>query len=195
MAEEEVMTDEPLDAVETADLVEGVEEGEESLNGTWRSTLSSCFEGCTERNLAPFWMGFCCSSILSSQVMTRMELDFVGDPGYPEEVKNTFKYVVILTLVGLAFPIFWLCFIVFTIFLGTRLRRYMRQKYHIPTGQCGVMEDCIFSTFCCCCSGIQMARHTHDEHKYSGEFLKANGLPLGAPELDVENLYHMPIDT
>jgi Cys-rich protein (TIGR01571 family) len=191
MTDEEVMTDEPLDAVETADPVEeGVEEGEESWNGTWRTKLFSCFIGCTEHNCAPFWMGFCCTSIMYSQVMTRMKLDFVGDPGFPEEVKNTFLYIAVLTLVGWAFPIFWLCVIVFTIFLGTRLRNYMRQKYHIPTGQCGVMEDCMCSTFCGCCSAIQMARHTHDEHTYPGELFKANGLPLNAPELDVENLYH-----
>eukprot|EP00978_Attheya_sp_CCMP212_P026694 scaffold88319_cov31-Attheya_sp.AAC.1 len=32
--------------------------------------------------------------------------------------------------------------------------------------------------------------HSRRTQKYPGEIIKANGLPLGAPELDVENLYH-----
>jgi hypothetical protein len=64
------------------------------------------------------------------------------------------------------------CFIVF---LTTKLRIFLRQKYQIPQA-CGCVMDFILSTLFTPLVIAQMGRHTGDYKKHKGYFFTYNGL-------------------
>jgi Cys-rich protein (TIGR01571 family) len=69
---------------------------------------------------------------------------------------------------------------VYAVVMLTRLRGHMRRQYKIP-GSC--FGDCCCIYWCTCCSAIQMARHTHDEHNYKYQCCNKTGLPPDAPQI------------
>eukprot|EP00934_Nitzschia_sp_Nitz4_P008582 Nitzschia sp. Nitz4//scaffold1_size375055//18726//19561//NITZ4_000208-RA/size375055-processed-gene-0.285-mRNA-1//1//CDS//3329540841//8572//frame0 len=172
-------------------------------SGKWKDGLCDCF------NLGIFhphlWCAFCCSRIAMGQVMTRMHLTWLGEPGPRVATQNTFKVVVILYLsyivysVALAFAtadytmytvptgltvMKWLgniLFVVWTVYSLVRTRQSIREQYSIPERQCVGCEDLCCSLFCTCCTVAQMARHTGEYETYPGVCLSETGLPKEAP--------------
>jgi PLAC8 family len=117
-----------------------------------------------------------------------------AEEGPPEETAMTFNRIVMTIIFVLAFGA--IPFVVYATFLvailcfmyiGMKLRRYMRTKYEIPHGMLGkihpAVDDVCCILFCTCCSGIQMARHTHDDKEWPGSCCTTNGLEYGAPEI------------
>jgi Cys-rich protein (TIGR01571 family) len=67
----------------------------------------------------------------------------------------------------------------FTLYLLTRTRMYVRDLYNIPGSCCA---DCCTSFWCPPCSVCQMARHTADYHAYGSVCCTETGLPDQAPQ-------------
>jgi Cys-rich protein (TIGR01571 family) len=159
--------------------------------GTWRTTLFSCCDVVTQ---ATFWMAFFCSPIFLAQIMTRLKLSSRGRDEGPEEASMTFNRVAMTLVVTLFFayiptvgPFVSILYIVYMLFVGMRTRKYMRSKYDIaPITFFGdYAEDFCCMVWCCCCSTIQMARHTHDDKEYPGLCCTTNGLEIDAPEIEL----------
>jgi hypothetical protein len=141
-------------------------------------------------------MAFCCTPITSAQLLTRMGLDWLGQPGSPEKVANTFGIVLGIFIAFLVFnfwvPFVGIIFIIYGLVYGTRLRKIMRTKYDVPAscfgdasccGDAGCWDDCCCTFWCGCCTTIQMARQTHDEEQYPYQCCTSTGLPLNAPSI------------
>jgi len=143
-----------------------------------------------------------------AQVMTRMRLTFLGEPGSIESTKNTFKIVAILfasyTIYSIAMEVAaptpqnaddpkvdpivsflkaigGVFFTLYVIYALMKTRQFVRSKHSIPEGRLGACEDLICSIACSCCAVAQMARHTGEYEKYSGKCFSARGLPETAP--------------
>lgn len=64
--------------------------------GSWRDGLCDCCRfGCCH---PVFWNAFCCSAILTAQVMTRMNLDILGRPSPTSRRVITFYVVLVIVL-------------------------------------------------------------------------------------------------
>lgn len=74
-----------------------------------------------------------------------------------------------------------LCILVLTV--TARLRCHIRNKYEIPAGECGDIEDCCCAFWCTPCTICQMARHTADFTKYPAQCCTDNGLSASAPNV------------
>jgi Cys-rich protein (TIGR01571 family) len=160
--------------------------------GGWRTTLCSCCDVCTQ---ATFWMAIFCIPILYAQILTRLHLTWKAEEGKPEETIMTFNRIVMTLLFILAFgtiPMISYIGIIISfcifVYVGAKLRTYMRTKYDIPASILGrrihpKFEDFCVSCFCACCSGIQMARHTHDDKEWPGSCCTTTGLEYGAPDI------------
>ena len=157
--------------------------------GAWRTQLCSCCDVLTQ---ATFWMALCFPPILYAQILTRLKLTWKAEEGPPEETIMTFNRIVmtvifILTFGMIPFLVYGVIVIAFFAFLyiGVKLRRYMRTKYEIPPGVLGKLhpsvDDISCVLFCMCCSGIQMARHTHNDKEWPGSCCTTSGLEYGAP--------------
>ena len=171
----------PEQAVETS-----VTPIDASPPGKFKHGLLNCFDVVCN---GLFWMALCCSPITEAQLLTRMHLDWCGSRSvHLEEVANTFGIVVTIfvafILIGLWFPILTVIFLIYALIYGTRMRRAYREKYNVPAECCGDgVEDCCIVFWCGCCSDIQLARQTHDEHKYPYQCCTKTGLPGDAPAI------------
>lgn len=143
-----------------------------------------------------------------AQVMTRMHLTFLGEPGTHASTRNTFKIVAMLyaayTIYGVALEIAsptpdddddppvnpvvalmkaggTVAFTIYSIYALMKTREFVRIKYSISEGRFGAFEDLLYSIFCSCCTVAQMARHTGEYETYKGTCLSQNGLPEDAP--------------
>lgn len=160
----------------------------------WKHGLCTCCDVFFE---PLFWMSFCCTPLVFGQLMTRMKLDWCGKPDVVHAGRKTFGAV---ALIFIAFLIVYfaglkmaaLVFWIYTLIIYTRTRRAIRRHFRIPAQTCqgdpsaaAVVEDCCCALFCGCCSGMQMARHTHNEDKYPYTVCATNGLPTYAPGLAV----------
>jgi len=81
---------------------------------------------------------------------------------------------------------------IFMLIVTMRLRRYVRNKYSIPTECCcckgdtptnNCCEDFCCALFCTPCTICQMARHTADYQKYGAGCCTQDGLSASAPEV------------
>lgn len=161
-------------------------------NGGWRTRLLSCCDVLTQ---STFWMGLFCTPILMAQLITRLKLTWNGRQGPPEESSLSYNRIVlglVLTMGLLWVPALGsLClfayYLVVTVYVGSHVRGYMRQKYQVPSTlptRCGDrVDDICMMLFCGCCSSIQMARHTHDDKDYPGHACTTTGLEFDAPEI------------
>lgn len=57
-------------------------------------------------------------------------------------------------------------FFVYKLVIVCQTRRAIREKYDIPPGCCGPLNDCCVSYWCLGCATCQMARHTNDYNQY-----------------------------
>lgn len=177
-----------------------------SPTGRWKDGMLSFFSyGFFHSSL---WCACCCTQLAMAQVMTRMRLTFLGEPGSIESTKNTFTIVATLfasyTIYSIALEIAaptpqsaddpkidpivsflkaigGVFFTLYVIYALMKTRQFVRNKYSIPEGRLGACEDLICSVACSCCTIAQMARHTGEYEKYSGKCFSTKGLPESAP--------------
>ena len=171
--------------------------------GRWKDGICDC---CSLGVYHPHvWCAFFCSKIAMAQVMTRMHLTWLGEPGPRTATQNTFKVVVMLlmsywvysmalevaslpyrqnpaplyiTIMKLVGSLLW---IAWTSYAMCRTRQSIREQYSIPEQRCSGCEDFCCSFFCTCCTLAQMARHTGEYETYEGKCCSSTGLPVDAP--------------
>ena len=160
--------------------------------GGWRTRLFSCCDVLTQ---STFWMGCFCAPVLMAQIVTRLKLTWNGQEGTPDQAALSFNKLVLALVFTMAFiwipfvgGIFlFLYYLVVIVYVGSKVRSYMRQRYKIPSTlptRCGDrIDDFCMMLFCGCCSTIQMARHTHDDKDHPGHACTTNGLQYDAPEI------------
>jgi len=184
---------------------------DDAPSGQWKDGLCDC----TILGIFhPSCLNACCfPQILLAQVMTRMGLNFMGLPGTPEEVTNTFKYVfyIVVACFGLnmvfsgthventrdlddlediapnPFVSFvGFCLTVYTVITMCRTRRAVRERYQIPADStCGADNDFLCSFCCSCCTAAQLARQTADYRNSSATCCSETGLRRAAPVMIV----------
>jgi len=136
-----------------------------------------------------------------AQVMTRLNLTWLGEPGPGKATKNT--YHVILTLV-ISYIIYSLAleiaapasdsplyeflkelgniiFTAYAVYALMKTRYFVRTKYSIPESRCIGCEDFCCAFFCSCCTVAQMARHTGEYEKYPAALCSETGHIAGVP--------------
>ena len=168
--------------------------------GHWSSSLCSCWETFCS---ALFWMGVCCTPCLYGQLLQRLNMTCCAHTPSPDAPRvsivcirmliwTTLIYTFFLVLGGYLFDALMFAFIVYCVVIGMILRSTVRRKFGIgPScfGACdGALDDALIAWCCGCCSGIQMARHTHDETRYPYHGCGTNGLPSYAPNLWSDDL-------
>jgi Cys-rich protein (TIGR01571 family) len=171
--------------------------------GRWKDGLFDCF---SPGICHPSWLcAFFCSKISMAQIMTRMSLTWLGEPGQFAATQNTFKVVVLLfasyviysTSLEVATIEYgptnaptWLIvlksvgsvlFGIWSLYSLCRTRQSVRNQYSIPEEHCHGCEDLCCAFFCTCCTLSQMARHTGEYETYTGTCCTKTGLPPGAP--------------
>jgi len=168
--------------------------------GRWRDDLCSCFRyGICHPSLTN---ATCCRFILLGQVMTRLKLDWIGDPAPAGVWKNTYRVVVRLTI---AYALFYLFFsprpvldkddndanvyddpnVFFNIvssllgflvvFITYKVRKHIRTKDQIPETRCFGCEDLCCACCCGCCVVAQMARHTTNYDTEKAQYFSSQG--------------------
>lgn len=171
--------------------------------GRWKDGLFDFLSlGCCHPH---FCCALWCTQIAMAQVMTRLQLTWLGDPGPAVATRNTFFVVLVLVVsyttfslalgvagnpydvenVPPAIPILKALasffFLFWSIYALCRTRENVRVKYSIPEERCEGCEDVCCAAFCSCCSVAQIARHTGEYETYKGACFTASGLEEGAP--------------
>ena len=172
--------------------------------GRWRYRVCACCDVLTQ---ATFWMAFCCTPVLLAQLLTRLQLNWNGQPARSAaEASLTFNRIVLSFVIVLVFGQFipgisqvivLVYLFLLLIVVGSNLRKTMRKRYGIKTATklkccCFCMkeesfsvEDAVCMGVCGCCSLVQMARHTHDDKEYPGLCCTTTGLELDAPAVPI----------
>ena len=124
--------------------------------------------------------------------MTRLKLDWRGDPAPSGEWTSTFKILVYITIgyfilstifspseiedpstiynvVG--FVYMGLCF-----FITYKVRSYLRKRDNIPEMRCFGCEDVCCAFFCGCCTASQLARQTTNYDEEDAYWFTNTGL-------------------
>jgi hypothetical protein len=201
--------------------------------GRWRNHLLTCCDVVTQ---STFWMALFCPPIMIAQLVSRLHLSYRGLPVLAtnrsttqtvfedamEEASLSYNKIVLSFVAVLCFTNFLpavglvivaVYVLLLMVFVGSNIRRSMRQKYMIPLSlpflqafrRCfcrplpkkgvkvskavvdveggGYVEDCLCMFFCGCCSLIQMGRHTHYDKEYPGYCCTTTGLEDGAPKI------------
>ena len=171
--------------------------------GKWKDGLCDCFSvGICHPSI---WCAFFCSKIAMAQIMTRMQLTWLGEPGPKVSTQNTFKVVLILfiayTIYSTALEIATLettpattpvyiivlktvgsiLFGIWSLYSLCRTRQNVRAQYSIPEQHCQGCEDLCCAFWCTCCTLSQMARHTGEYETYPGVCFSSTGHPEGTP--------------
>jgi Cys-rich protein (TIGR01571 family) len=174
--------------------------------GSWKDPLFACCRTGRCPPCHPHVLCAClCPQVLMAQVMTRLQLTWLGEPGPMISTRNTFNIVV--TIIGCYFvystmlaiysmpydvntvppfvPVLKalgsLLFSVWSFYSLCKTRENTRARYSIPEERCHGCEDCCCALFCTCCTVAQMARHTGDYENYPGTCCTSTGLPSHAP--------------
>jgi Cys-rich protein (TIGR01571 family) len=139
------------------------------------------------------------------QIMQRMMLTWLGEPGPIISTKNSFKvvltivvcyfiYSVSLELATLPYDVDSvpayipalkmagsILFSVWALYALCRTRETIRNRYSIEEERCQGCEDLCCAFWCSCCTVAQVARHTGDYEEYPATCCTQTGLPPGAP--------------
>jgi len=171
--------------------------------GRWKDGLFDCCSLgiCHPSLCCAFW----CSKVSMAQIMTRMQLTWLGEHGQAVATKNTFKVVVLLlasyilfstsleiasleftpattpTTIVVMKAMGMILFGIWSLYSLCRTRQNIRRQYSIPEERCTGCEDLCCAFFCTCCTLSQMARHTGEYETYSGSYLTTTGHPHSAP--------------
>merc|ERR1711862_83948 len=151
----------------------------------------------------------------TAQVMTRMHLNWKADEDTEGATKTTFQKVSIIvgiywfvhffvgpteedvdslgTIVALSPPSLILTmqavsflFFIYTMYIITKTRKAVREKYDIPETYCpGGCEDCCCAFWCGNCVSAQMARHTADYDNDAAFYCTSTGIPKKYPVMIV----------
>jgi len=171
--------------------------------GRWKDGLFDCFSvGICHPSLC---CAFLCPKISMAQIMTRMSLTWLGEPGQRVSTHNTFKVVLLLlasyvmfstsleiasldytpattpTLIVVMKAVGSVLFALWSLYSLCRTRQNVRRQYSIPEKYCHGCEDLCCSIFCTCCALGQMARHTGEYETYPGVCFSTSGHPSGTP--------------
>jgi len=164
--------------------LERVDRASFGATGYWSHGLFGCFSTI----FTPlFWSAFLCTPCLYGQLMQRLGLTCTGMPTFHDRdgtgrprlnIQGTCTLVALAAILVISFTILtegwlvdvaWYIFVVYLLFMGILLRSVARQYFGIGPACLpqldGMAEDCLVATFCSCCSGIQIARHTHNEDR------------------------------
>lgn len=179
-----------------------------SVIGRWKDDLFAC----TRHGVChPSCLNACfCGLVLLGQVMTRLKMNWMAQPAPPEEVKNTFRNMVIVTVVmfvtmSMTAPKFdvdaddefgnptvvqedpsfmnnllRLIYLVYSVYVTMKVRKAVRERDSIPTARCGNFEDVLCAYFCGCCTFSQMARQTANYDDEEAAFFTPDGLSVTA---------------
>lgn len=171
--------------------------------GRWKDGLFDCFSVgiCHPSLCCACW----CDKLSMAQIMTRMSLTWLGEPGQRVSTRNTFMVVVLLlasyTMLSTSLEIASLdytsdtvptaivvmkalasiLFGIWSIYSLCRTRQNVRRQYAIPETHCQGCEDLCCAVFCGCCTLTQMARHTGEYETYPGKCCSSTGHPKGTP--------------
>lgn len=171
--------------------------------GRWKDGLFDCFKAGI---CHPSWLcAFFCTEISMAQIMTRMSLTWLGEPGHKVSTKNTFRVVLLLftsyviystsleiasmnyepsnipTWINVMKLIGSVLFGMWSLYSICRTRQSVRNQYSIPEQHCNGCEDLCCAFFCTCCTLSQMARHTGEYETYPGVCCTTTGHPPGTP--------------
>lgn len=140
-----------------------------------------------------------------AQVMSRMQLTWLGGVGPANKTRQTFMVVLLLVIAFFVYsvaleiaafpyssldePIYIpilriggdLLFSLWAFIALCRTRKTVRQRYQIPEHQCKGCEDACCSLWCGCCVAAQMMRHTGEYETYAGVCCSTTGHPPGTP--------------
>lgn len=171
--------------------------------GQWKDGLFELFNaGICHPSL---WCSLCCTQIAMGQVISRMQLTWVGEPGPISRTQQAFAVVVVLTasfivystcleLANMPYPlddgipfittlrvVGNVLFTAWSIYALCRTRETVRARYQIPEETCEGCEDLCCSVWCGCCVTAQMLRHTGEYETYPGNWFTSTGHPEGTP--------------
>lgn len=168
----------------------------------WKDGLCDCFSaGIFHPSMC---CAFFCYKIAMAQIMTRMQLTWLGEFGPKVATQNTFKIVVLLfasytlystslefasldytpetmpTTIVVMKAIGSVMFGVWSLYSLCRTRQNVRAQYQIPE-QLPCCEDLICAVCCTCCTISQMLRHTGEYETYPSSCCSTTGHPAGVP--------------
>lgn len=171
--------------------------------GHWKDNL---FDFCSPGFFHPsLWCSLCCTQLAMGQVMTRMQLTWLGSPGPLSRTRQTFSVVLLLVVAFFIFsnalelasmpydayegPEFIsyiryfgnLLFSVWAVYALYKTRETVRARYQIPEEHCAGCEDLCCSVWCSFCVTAQMLRHTGEYENYAGTCCSMTGHPPGTP--------------
>jgi len=171
--------------------------------GEWKDgILDFCKAGPFHPSL---WCSICCTQIAMAQVISRMQLTWLGEPGTLYNTNKSFTVIVVLVacymiyssaleLAAFPFPegeeptilatlrlVGVFLFSLWSIYALCRTRQNVRARYQIPEECCAGCEDLCCSFWCACCTTAQMLRHTGQYETYPGTFFTKTGHPPGTP--------------
>lgn len=139
------------------------------------------------------------------QIISRMQLTWLGEPGSLIQTSKAFKVVVVLvtcyTIYSIALDLAaWpyspgsepkaipilkniggVLFSAWSIYSLCRTRQSVRARYQIEQQYCLGCEDLCCAVWCSCCSTAQMMRHTGEYETYPGVYISKTGHPPGTP--------------
>ena len=191
----------PLPSSEVSPFL--VPQGDSEVRGVWKDSLFDCHRyGFFHPTL---WNAICCPQILMAQILTRLKLNWLGEPGY--EWQKTFRKVFgivcvywVLTTVLSPPPMYttdangmmvptgtvvpkWqatlnsLVFWSFALYTLLVLTKLRRSiRQRFEIPSRHPAEDCCVSFWCGCCSVAQMARQTCDYHRQAAVCCSTTGL-------------------
>jgi len=181
--------------------------------GKWRDGLCGC---CKYGPLHPLFLMACCfPQILVSQVMTRMKLNYRGEPAAYDEWNKTFRNVWLISIlyyvlnslttpdvkldengypvpdtidptVGTVNNVISCIFALYVWYILYTTRVRIRERYNIPEERCAGCEDMVCTICCGCCTAAQMANHTADYDVIRATCCTKTGLP---ENVDPEAMY------
>jgi Cys-rich protein (TIGR01571 family) len=171
--------------------------------GKWKDGLFDFFD--TGLFHPSLWCSLCCTQIGVAQIITRMQLTWLGEPGSTYSTRNAFASILLLvvsyfvysTALDLAtlpyasnqIPIYLavlrlggnVLFTFYCIYSLCRTRESVRARYQIPEEHCIGCEDVCCSVWCGCCVTAQMLRHTGEYETYPAVWCSRTGHPPGTP--------------
>jgi Cys-rich protein (TIGR01571 family) len=174
--------------------------------GKWKDSLFNCCSlGICHPSLLCSW---CCNSIAMGQIISRVQLTWLGEIGPISRTNQSFGIIVILTICYFIYSfalffasmsyannittdeplllhylriggtIFYTSWSIYTLY---RIRQNVRIRYQIPEHYCRGCEDICCSVFCSCCTVAQLMRHTGEYETYPGVCCSKTGHPPGTP--------------
>lgn len=169
----------------------------------WRTGLCDCCDGSQRNSCSLCCMALWCRLCLNAQLMQRMNLGIAGCPKGRAQRANS--YNVYSMHVGITISLFVIFFVVAILQIYTAIgllflavmawgtvlfismvcaRKSMREHYKLQ-GACCIDGDCVddvcVTSWCACCSLIQMANHTHDPDIHPYNSCSTTGLDSYAP--------------